>query len=287
MTAVRTDDQRYYSSIMGRFLTPDPTLGNVAFSDPQSWNSYAYANGDPVNSNDPSGLQAQTCGEISIVDGVFKGQTVSQVMTGTSGNDLLAQIIWHEGGTIYASDLTSPASIQAYHKDLAAIGTAVLNQWDVDNHRLKVYRNGKLTCPLGHCLDRSLQEIIIKIGTYKNASGNLVNIFDSSGHMVDGAAKLKGILDTDASAGPVVYDNGIAVNQGCEGIVSSLVHASNLLSGSEARVSPNGTTLLFWNQLPADSTKFYRGYSGWRDDRVQGETFWGLPSAPQPREPRQ
>ena len=46
---------RYYSSIMGRFLTPDPSKSN-ALADPGQWNKYAYVGGDPVNFNDPSGL---------------------------------------------------------------------------------------------------------------------------------------------------------------------------------------------------------------------------------------
>ena len=49
-------DQRYYNSIGGRFLTPDP--GGIRTADPKnpgSWNRYAYAYGDPVNYYDPSG----------------------------------------------------------------------------------------------------------------------------------------------------------------------------------------------------------------------------------------
>jgi len=50
-------DQRYYNSIGGRFLTPDPGGARAADpTDPNSWNMYAYAGGDPVNFNDPTGL---------------------------------------------------------------------------------------------------------------------------------------------------------------------------------------------------------------------------------------
>src|SRR3954454_19756748 len=38
--------QRNYSSIMGRFLTPDPYLNGSAIANPQSWNRYGYALGD-------------------------------------------------------------------------------------------------------------------------------------------------------------------------------------------------------------------------------------------------
>jgi RHS repeat-associated protein len=49
-------DQRYYSSQSGRFPTPDPYMASGGPDDPQSWNRYAYAQNDPINFNDPSGL---------------------------------------------------------------------------------------------------------------------------------------------------------------------------------------------------------------------------------------
>ena len=279
-------DQRFYASTYGNFTTPDPSMENVDYTNPGSWNAYAYTNGDPINGNDPTGLQ--TCGQIPVTSGAFAGQTLSQVFTGTSGNDLLAQIIWHEAGTLYSSDLTNSSTVGLYETDLAAVGSAVLNQWDVDNGLLKVYQNGRQVCPLGQCLDRSLQQIIIAISTYKDSSGTLVGTFNSSGQMQGAAATtLAGILGTNTLTGPLVSDNGNLINQGCEGVVASLVNASNLLGGAP-RVSPNGSTLLFWNQLSPDSTQFYSGYTGWRDGRPKGETFRGLPStAPPPvRRPR-
>jgi RHS repeat-associated protein len=51
-------DQRYYSSVPGRFLTPDPyRAGNRSGdpADPQSWNRYSYTAGDPINRLDPTG----------------------------------------------------------------------------------------------------------------------------------------------------------------------------------------------------------------------------------------
>jgi RHS repeat-associated protein len=48
-------DQRYHQPGMGRFITPDPSEpGDPA--DPQSWNYYSYVLGDPINYNDPEGL---------------------------------------------------------------------------------------------------------------------------------------------------------------------------------------------------------------------------------------
>ena len=47
---------RYYNNNFGRFWSPDPAGVNAHPNDPQSWNRYAYANDDPVNMFDPSGL---------------------------------------------------------------------------------------------------------------------------------------------------------------------------------------------------------------------------------------
>ena len=52
--------QRYYSSQIARFLTPDPYQTNTGDQgdpeDPQSWNRYTYTQNDPVNGTDPTGL---------------------------------------------------------------------------------------------------------------------------------------------------------------------------------------------------------------------------------------
>jgi RHS repeat-associated protein len=51
-------DQRYYGD-SGRFLSPDPGGVRTAdATDPESWNRYGYANGDPVNRRDRHGRAA-------------------------------------------------------------------------------------------------------------------------------------------------------------------------------------------------------------------------------------
>jgi RHS repeat-associated protein len=44
---------RYYSGSFGRFVSPDPELGNL--SNPQSWNRYTYVLNNPVGLIDPDG----------------------------------------------------------------------------------------------------------------------------------------------------------------------------------------------------------------------------------------
>jgi RHS repeat-associated protein len=46
---------RYYDPARGRFTTPDPAASGT-IARPNSWNRYAYTEGDPVNFNDPDGL---------------------------------------------------------------------------------------------------------------------------------------------------------------------------------------------------------------------------------------
>jgi RHS repeat-associated protein len=53
-------DQRFYASTYGRFLTPDPARKSARLRNPQSWNRYSYALGDPVNRFDPRGTCDQT-----------------------------------------------------------------------------------------------------------------------------------------------------------------------------------------------------------------------------------
>jgi RHS repeat-associated protein len=49
-------NRRFYSNQIGRFMSPDPYRGSAHGGNPQSWNRYGYVLGDPVNGNDPSGL---------------------------------------------------------------------------------------------------------------------------------------------------------------------------------------------------------------------------------------
>jgi len=47
---------RYYASVQGRFILPDPLLSSGRATEPQSWNRYNYCSNNPLNIIDPSGL---------------------------------------------------------------------------------------------------------------------------------------------------------------------------------------------------------------------------------------
>jgi RHS repeat-associated protein len=71
-------NNRYYSNAYGRFMTPDPYQGNSGGAgdptSPQSWNRYAYVQGDPINFLDPRGTttcdaNGDNCYDSVTVDG--------------------------------------------------------------------------------------------------------------------------------------------------------------------------------------------------------------------------
>jgi RHS repeat-associated protein len=47
---------RYFTSSMGRFMSPDPMGGHL--EDPQTLNRYAYARNNPTSLTDPTGLDS-------------------------------------------------------------------------------------------------------------------------------------------------------------------------------------------------------------------------------------
>src|SRR5271165_3213164 len=47
---------RYYSSTLGRLMSPDPYQASGGPTNPQSWNRYSYVQNDPINFKDPKGL---------------------------------------------------------------------------------------------------------------------------------------------------------------------------------------------------------------------------------------
>src|SRR5438128_8158638 len=47
---------RGYSAAVGRFLSSDPYRARGYKIDPQSWNRYVYAENEPVNRLDPTGM---------------------------------------------------------------------------------------------------------------------------------------------------------------------------------------------------------------------------------------
>ena len=68
---------RYYDPARGRFTTPDPYESSGHPQNPLSWNRYAYVTGDPINMNDPTGLEGSNDddenGDRAMPEGPFWG----------------------------------------------------------------------------------------------------------------------------------------------------------------------------------------------------------------------
>jgi RHS repeat-associated protein len=48
---------RYFAASQGRFTSADPYVMSGGMGNPQGWNRYGYVGNDPINFNDPTGLQ--------------------------------------------------------------------------------------------------------------------------------------------------------------------------------------------------------------------------------------
>src|SRR6202008_2772318 len=84
---------RRYNRWWSRFDQPDPYVGSYNFTNPQSFNRYAYVQNDPVNYVDPLGLDGEGAlgGQLAEVAEMGPGTSVVDVpidggFTGTIGD---------------------------------------------------------------------------------------------------------------------------------------------------------------------------------------------------------
>ena len=90
---------RYFTNNFGRFLSPDPAgLAAVNPTNPQSWNRYAYVVGDPVNGNDPLGLDAGPC---------LANAIPAITQTGPMACNSIGYTAWSQGWTSWSNDPTT------------------------------------------------------------------------------------------------------------------------------------------------------------------------------------
>ncbi len=114
-------DQRYYNQA-GRFMTPDPSgMSAVDMQNPTSWNMYAYVNGDPVNFNDPTGLDCASTAYY--FNGVYQG-TIGDIIGAQSDVSILATAMYTESGHGKGVD----AADEEY-----SIGAVIMNRWEFVN----------------------------------------------------------------------------------------------------------------------------------------------------------
>ncbi|MFI9270214.1 RHS repeat-associated core domain-containing protein [Kitasatospora sp. NPDC052896] len=103
-TELTTLGARFYQPSTGRFISPDPLTQPTS---PQQWNAYAYANNNPVDSSDPTGLcPADLCGIGTPIGGTGSGpdNPVRVVTTGPEDPDN------PDSGDVHNGVLTKPYS---------------------------------------------------------------------------------------------------------------------------------------------------------------------------------
>jgi hypothetical protein len=164
-------------------------------------------------------------------------------MNGKDDYALMAQWLWLEGGPILNSDL---GNLAGYVEDLHRIGSAILNMWLVDNEMVRVYdAQGRRAAPLGSFGHRTLKQLILAPSYARDANGAL---FDSKGNMRQAFRNtLNSILRTDINRGPLIRDvGGTMNNRDCEGVIQSLLETSKLMTGTSARYTGPGDTLILF-----------------------------------------
>jgi len=82
---------RYYSSSLGRFLSPDPDNAGSLEEDPQRWNGYSYARNNPLLYTDPDGTDVRIC---------IDGQDECFTLTDQQYKDLLKEQQGKQGITL-------------------------------------------------------------------------------------------------------------------------------------------------------------------------------------------
>jgi RHS repeat-associated protein len=121
---------RYYASSYGNFSSPDPSMDNVDYKNPVSWNAYSYTNGDPINSNDPNGLDTvglpnpspnvYNCSSDFIYTASLVGETINQFFNSNEGVLGMMSYFEQEG-----------SGSSADQKVWAALDWTFENQWNL------------------------------------------------------------------------------------------------------------------------------------------------------------
>lgn len=149
-------EARFYSSQMGRFMSPNPTGGRPAF--PQSWNAYSYVVNSPLSAIDPIGLDCAYFNPsgtgISYIDqfntplgcmrtgGAWAPGTITDVTFDPTSNQVLLTYAYRdvEGAIEYSKVTATPGQFNSSDSLYAIAGD--INQWNITANAFKIYGLG-------------------------------------------------------------------------------------------------------------------------------------------------
>jgi hypothetical protein len=213
-------------------------MDNVDYSNPTSWNMYAYVNGDPVNFNDPDGTDCNSS-LLSAFPGIPTGTTIGSFISKDSDMSLLAETIFAEARIGFDDDA-------AYEK--AAIAATVMNRWQIVNGYYDLY-----TRPVGSRGSRKVRTV----PDWGQADGTISSIvdaknqfavWDSSGNLTTGSQRrLNDALSSDYGS------------EQCNSLVQSIATAAGFWLGRNDRTlyaDANGTIFTSFGLSTANESSY-------------------------------
>src|SRR5258706_3076684 len=115
---------RYYTAIVGRFLTMDPAPDSAVQYRPQSWNRYSYAWNDPMILSDPTGKRIWLTGSAEEQDMVLQAIEGS-LEDPTAAGQLIK--VTHADGSVEVVIAGDPGAFAASSPTAATVAEAILS----------------------------------------------------------------------------------------------------------------------------------------------------------------
>jgi len=276
-------DQRYYNSAIGRFMSSDPYEASGGAGEPGSWGRGGYVGGDPINYNDPRGLES--CPATEQISTTFNGITYPTTIEyrcyefgyirtqlgseGWNAKVSIHQNSWNGFQDIYESGFcVTSEGIPCYQVDIAmryfsqfspescSIAQNITTPWDCETGMA-------LATPLGRSLRQlgfawfAAAKLVGEIGEY--FVGKLVNLTKNTTTFRAGSfARIPGFVDPVKKAffesknvGELTIGQQIietAAIAAAQGYSYTIYVASNtyISPSTQARLGQMGISVLRW-----------------------------------------
>lgn len=225
-------------------------------------NLYNYTLGDPLNSNDPKGLDSTpTCGGSTyLFDGVYQG-TLSFIMGGISNQAIMAQ-------TRYAESGHGP-NVDSMDEE-TAIGEVIMNRWDFVNGDWHLFNS-----PV------AAGSKPLSTAGWGTPGDSIYSIAENPSQFAVYQANANGTVSLTASAQKNITNalNSSATSSACSDLAWALTVSFGLWdnrSSGDLYVD-NGLVLTSFNSFnpPHASDGYSQSAGGFGD----GDTFYGLPES--------